>query len=1592
MRRRGMHSGRKARHATRRARASRFVMAVLALPKRIFGQARAHVRGFSRKVQAAFLAFVMVFSVIIALPSAQADDDDHIASSDCQVMDDNSLDSVHLDFKVSQRSGNGGSVDYSAVDPSHVDNIMPGSTISIGIRGKFKENRINKGNLCWQYQLPMNYDSVKGMQDMYDHAGNVTKAKLSIVHKAMNGEDVAFLQIDFNKDWVTSQDRNFQFNYPLSVDGSKLDIPAGVSADWSFAGAGSPVKISLSGYDITGNKNCWADSSVAVQTKGNHGMKCEVTLTAESDMTDFQFYDEWGSDLIVHDDLKFENTSNWNTLTVGNFTKKSSNMSFTYSNLPKGQYKISYTTEVRKGAANNGYNSTHAKNTAKWYAKGLDSWHESSFTPQRFDDSGNSGGSSGGGNNYTYVRKSGSYEKTSSGQYIATWQVHLNTGSDKFNLSRGFAVRDELQSNQSYNTAYGLKIYRGGNVSGEPAKTLSEDGFKALIKSRGEQISKDENGNGRNCNGTQCFLYSFDNDSTFGSEEVTLVYQTVLDVDKAGSFSNLARVDERGHERENNGASVTPDTGDAGAELITKTVDANKTKEVGKNSLGATVYSVPWTITVDPHAGGNTKQLTNLNLYEDWVNGNSDGNTQHMWYTGSTLNLKVEECSSETNGTCNWTDVTKLFRAKYKDGRTDLPDRTGNYDFPEGWYRNAGEYDGDALHDGVPAFKLEDNGYRNTLRDAHGNYTGVYTKKLRISYNTLFDGTPDQYVNYAKIDYDLAGTYKNDVVSARFDHTSGNFVGKTMDAEKQGASDYTDNATFQTVEGIAKEYRQRGLASTDEDALAQAKAKYPQGRWVAHWRVWGNGTKSWWIDGYSGFRNLSKVKTVSLHDTLPLGWSIAEDRPVYGRFVSDSLTEEDENDNKTEHWETFRLVADQSQCTGGSYTYTDGGKGEVTADPVCATYSVKSGSADFTVPNDGTLTSYRTDGTDEPDTANPAGQVEVQGNAIVVFSYDTYITPETLAENGYEIGKTSTYTNHANIAFDGRNLVDTAAAGNVTVSTSNVLSKAKRGGDSYGKGEAIYQVTIDNPDQYLLSSGDTIELVDSLSNTAQYSPLYQSSTSEDVTFIAATLDGNDYKVADAGQIKVKIKQDPTTLGQTMTISIPKTLTWTRYSGADVWDNGTPVHWANPQETGEVVNPTKLSLLYRVRAKGIAGQRVHISNKVKLAGSSTWVSTQSIEAEVKTNSGIVSADQATVLSKKNDDDELLAGATFKICAVDLTKSASTQDWANCNAVSTVTTGPGGTVTLDETTNGLRYGVAYAAIETKAPKGYQVNPAPQFFSLPQPSRGASGDSVAPQGCSDVTCSAQYTKIARWSSANSVYFSGATDGDLTVYDEPAEASATWQKADSGKLQISGDSVNVDDFLAGSVWRFTNADSGCSAATGGDAAKQATLPCVFTVKDNGGAIAAKGDTPAQIADQDSVSGRFKVTGFGNGVTYYVTEEQAPDGYAKRAATYVFTVDASGNASWSVKGEPVSSAADTTNYRRRHGLYVFSVSAGGSAVDAEYHVITDNPLLRTMPLSGRSGGVGLYLLLGLATGALSFGLMTSTGKERRPKASHSRV
>ena len=1528
--RKGMRSSKQARHAARNVRAN---------ATRALDLLTANLR----RALSALLAFAMVVTMAVALPSSASADVD--ASSNCSVITSDDMQSVKLTFTGTVRDDNGQSTTTTWVDPTEISGIAPNTDMSIEVNGHFKDGKVTTSNLCWQYPLPFSYDAVKDVSKTVTTAwaGTLQKATLQIV-KGSDGK--AYLEIKFNEDWVKTQSKDFYFDYTTQTHWDDKTTPNKKDESWEFPGSGTTIDVHWSNADVTGNKNCWYDGSVAATTENNKGgMTCEVTLNAEDQVDNFVFTDEWGPGLTVHNDFVLT-TSDGKQYTNDSFTRTkntdgSGKVELKLDHLPKGENKIRYTTEVN-ASANFNENSgkyDNASNTASWKFDGLNGERKDTFKPHK---NGSSGGS-GSGSNYTYIRKESSSQLDSDGNI--TWTVHVNSGSDKFNV-KGYKLQDCLE-NGSQTYVGDLKIYRGHEASGDPVKTLDEAAFKNI-----QSNTIDGNKTG--------FEYIFNDDVFDSSDEFTIVYKTKPDTNQASYFNNRGKIfDPSGNEKENVSADFRTEATDPGS-LLSKSVEDNA-EQVGTNSKGQPVYKVKWTINFDP-TKANGISVTDLNLYEDWVNGNSDGNTLHMWYTSDTLGLDVQEaCDTGTAGCSDgWKNVTDQYTARYKNGRdlpTSDPDGDGKIDYPAGWYRkSAYESDSNTLHDGVPAFKLDNNGHDS-----------AYTKKMRISYYTLFDGTPDEYKNYAKFSYKLAGTDKNEVVSAVYKYVQSdtNYVGKTVDAENQGSSNCSDAATWETADQITKSLVD-SKQYTKEQAEKLVSEKYPQGRWRVHWRVWGNGVKSWWIDGLSGLHDLSDVDTVTMTDKLPLGWKLATDKPVYGRFVNNQLTDEDKKYGKQEHWETFRLVSDQSECTG-----TDG-QGQAV---VCGTYSAldstttDNGSMTFTVPNDATLTSYRA-AADNPHTPTDAVKtMKKQHNSIVVFGFDTYITPADLKKLGFENGQTMVFNNTANIQFDGKNIAAADANGTTSVATKGILGKSVRQTD-YDNDKYTYQLMIDNPNNYPIGDGDSFRLTDTLSNTAEYTG-YQPDR-----FIVALINGDDQKLVADGQIGVKISENSETHEQSLTFTIPKTLKYTRYANVTM-ENGLPTKWDNPDssETDEEVTNPKLMLMYTVHLKGVVGEYLQVSNSVKFTGDKNAASSTSNSMTVKASAGTVGAEGGVSIYKYDDDfakPTLLPNAQFKICEVDTDTQISNGQipYKDENSCQTVTTNENGAA---EVTNVTQYGKLYVAIETVAPSGYKLDATPHYFAKPQPASSASKSD-----CGNTNCSAQYAALKDWSNRNNVQID--TSGSISVYDAPTEVTVAWNKADLSNVQYVNGKVQFGGgWLAGSKWKVEQQN--CDANTISTLSSAAKLPCTFYVKDNGGSLSGGTDGVLQIADEDNADGQMAITGFERGKTYHVTEIQAPEGYQATDVTYTLTIGANGQANWGVEGK--QGEIDL----QKNGLYVVSGSDGKT-----WTVITNKKLLTTMPFTGRFGGVGMWLAMGLALGVSSFGLFMSTGKERRPRASHSRV
>lgn len=1483
------------------------------------------------KTQCILIALALVLSMLVGMPvMANAADTTVMSLDSYYELEDKDIASGDLTITVTTRDDNGNTQNKAYSNPSSIDNIAMDQPTTFALKLNLSDATITGGstdpsqyNLDLRYPLPVDYSAIG---DEYKQIRNEMKngEKLGSLQIVEGENDKAELVIRFDRDYVTKHglNQNYWVNYTFKTNWDADNIPDNGQDSWEFPGISNTVDVTWSKAQVSGGKSCYYTSDLK-QT-------CEVKLTAEADMQDFDFKDVHGADLTVNQDFRITANDPNNQAAVDAAAKAT--FDYTHINddersvtmhmgtLPKGDYTITYTTEVKDTAQANASSGKYdgAKNSARWQWKGGGP-KESTYYPWVK------------GKSYNWVSKTSGQTLDADGN--VTWTVNVNSGADKADLS-GYRFTDELQQGSdgepTQHYTGNLQVYRvEGNADGGTTETLVRD-----------DIALDAT--------SQSFSYDFPSDA--GSYEYKLVYRTTP-IDGKAEFKNKGTVchidGDSCSEQGNASGYFAKDISDI--HLLKKTHQNSKAVEGHPN-----VREVPWTIDFDPQ----NQDITELNFYEDWTSSDSDGNTLHMWYSQDALNLSVKEYTggegcSESMDSC-WKDVTGDYQILSRDGR-ELPK---GYDYPAGWFHDGNAESGDTwkLHDGSPSFKLW---YRNDGDRA----TKKYDKKMRISYTTLFDKNPDVYHNYAKFSYKVGGMSKGEVVEDIYTYSGGNHIGKSADAAHEGGSDFNDAATFETAETVKNNYKTtlKNAGMSDADAETKA-AEYvrkncPNGRWRTHWRVWGNGVKSWWMasdtnNRLNGIKDLSGVKTITMTDTLPKGWKLADDYPTYGRFVNDRLSEQDRLDNRSEHWESFKLVSDPSQCVGvdedGNAATTDQSGNPLS----CGTYAASGTSGlTFTVPNEEghTLTAWTTSGGET--LAVPVGPASVQGHSTVVFGFDTYITPETANDLGYKAGTTMVFTNHAGIQLDGQSLVDNDASGTASIKqdVENVLGKW---GDVKDDNTIVYTVDIDKKILNFVGNADSFQLVDELdSPNVEYLGDY-----------SALVDGgSDPRCDKTAQVSADISIDPVTRKQSITFTIPKNLT-DPYDGSD----DPKSMWI---EHG-------LKIKYTVRVKGVVGQQVTVRNSIKLKGNEAVKKDDKRDTTIKSVESSMGAQGDTRLTKTDaalHNPKTLPGTKFTVCKVDISETAiNTAERTTCDGAysKTITTGSEGQATLSSRTGtdisntlyGLATSTLYAAVETQAPNGYQLDAAPYYFYL-RDTNDAETDQLKAMK--------EYVTAHRLTVESNDEIHARDQKISTIsWSKVKAASATIDDSDKATL-TGGDSA----YLAGSSWAICTDNCGTDEAA------------YVYVADNGKAEVTDSGNH-WLTDQDARDGYITISGFKQNTVYQVTEVSAPDGYRGNAgAVYTFEITGNGNVTVGMldsDGRNVpSTSADFPALAKAHGF--------AQLEDGSWIVTNSKIPLTSMPFTGRANWLGVILAAGLALAMVGYRLTSSSGKERRPKRIHAR-
>lgn len=576
--------------------------------------------------------------------------------------------------------------------------------------------------------------------------------------------------------------------------------------------------------------------------------------------------------------------------------------------------------------------------------------------------------------------------------------------------------------------------------------------------------------------------------------------------------------------------------------------------------------------------------------------------------------------------------------------------------------------------------------------------------------------------------------------------------------------------------------------------------------WTAHWRVWSNGVKSWWIcdwltdangnqvwnengpykvevPGMSGIQDLSGVNTITVTDTLPSDkWHLNTDKPVFGWFVSmppkkpvtvDGSTVEawpttknlyTNNYEVGEQWHVFK-IAQESSCT------TDSG------DPAtCATYDTSnSGTIRFSIPNNETLSNWKYEGDPKNEDMvlteiNPKGKtISTQRNSVIVLEFDTYITKAdaNLPENSAE-----QVTNRIEFKFG--ELDSRSASGTTTLAKGDVV-KPKKGGYDAGNNLMKYTVEVDTKtmaEKRLrpFTASESLTLEDQLgSPNAEY------------VRDSFSLTMNDYQTVDRKHWRLRFgRNDNGTARVTITID------------GDALGNNPD--WDPNRLT---LNNATLRLHYNVQVTGVPGVQRTISNTVRLKGGTESAYTHKGSVQIVKPNADAGATGATVLTKRDSADvtAALPGAEFSVCKVPTENINTEPPTQLCESPIAYTTDSNGKIAFKPRESGasgarLNVNTLYVARESKAPAGYRLDATPHYFYI----AGASNtdeDKNALKSLQDYV---------------SRYELSATYSGFDVYDTPIQVS--WGKVDAAKVTVQENgsvAVKGGAFLPGSEWKIT-------------------------------------------------------------------------------------------------------------------------------------------------------------------------------------------
>lgn len=1448
----------------------------------------------------------------------------------------------------------------------------------------------------WIYPLPFDYSEINESSKtiVTDPSGSSEPHAWMQVVKGCGDDNKAYLRVNYNTDWLNGDpDRlGFTFAANITISDDKQQTQGGQK--WEFPGVDNDITITWTDVRVPGSKNCFPSD-------GRY--KCEVTVKAEKDVKNFKFYDK-STGMVID-----TSTIRWDDQTVSGLTGSGSengrdyDFSFTLDELKEGDHKLTYEFDKQDSAQwdGNSYNGTFENHA--WWTWGDEGQDKADWVPTY---ELNTGGGGGGGeqDHRTNIFKQVENQNGENGNVTAIkWTIGVN--SDRKHELKNFTVTDTLTGRHNYDFANHPLVVEVKNDNGnwEPYTTMGES---------------DPKGEFSHTDGSNTFSYTFPDDAE--KCEYQLVYYTVPQTNANGkpldmSVSNGASVCDPNDCDATNGDTSTSTT-------IRETPETRVTKsnvqshgwneadgEIERIGDNNSHMLVPWSLVFDPseelamHKDDPNWRITHLELKEDWVNANSDGNTLHMWYSRDTIDLKVY--MQDANG--DWEAVpTSDYRVYANlDGNRELPE-TGT-DFPTDWYENNDGKNGDGstdnytLHKGVPRFKLRFEGDK------------AITGPVKITYNTIFDRTPDSYVNYAQFRFDANGkSYDTPNVSSEYVHGNEYQVGKATDVDHYGKDYWDNNATITQCSNI-------GVDDADTDAEC----------FKTDWTVWANGPKPWgqpdadvgdtdyWKSGISGAVNMTGAK-VTFTDTLPKGWKV-----LPGSLKAILMLPNYDKDGKISIHDIDAGISSDSY----SYSYDESANKFTVSIDNMSNIELDAGSCSV----DGTSVDCPT-------------QVDLE-HAMIKFVYSTYLPYAVAEADGYQRGEMLTVQNHAEVTVGDHGA---GATGETVIykpeKNEGVLDKELyHGMDSTNTNRLDYKIVINKDcNEYNANytganlfpgNASTITLSDVLSPLGQYVPdslrvkfIFSNGGGVDKPSVTyKDLNGNvqtnsntekwhlvrqdgtsddDSAFMPVGWTK-RVTRDPETGSQQFELTIPKNLQVVNTEDGP---------WNSAENRREPLYGTLvfnehvgIEATYQVSVNGLPGQTLEgFSNSAKLRADANYDDETSNTVVVPSITGSVWQAVTPVLKKIDSNTANgLPGAQFSLKQVDVSEfynadgtlkdaagieaaaallASRINDGYALNTTSVAWDGPftengeqylqsgnDGTTRLPSLSDHANE--LFVMQELRAPNNYERS-TKSYYLVATDTSGETNLKKSEELIAIVNAINAQIRLAKnkivplYRDANNNIF--VSNDRITDF--------VWGKVDSesGVLEESG---NMGDrptyiqgpmYLRGSSWMISTsnptdaeAEPVCADENTSDGG---LLPCTVYVTDN---RSGEGESDGKwyVPDTDGSDGMLKVEHLKPGAQYSLQEMKAPEGYKLSGTVYRFTIDAEGNVTWIGDARP------------------WEVKDNGG-VPTGVHVVGNEPEMKVvLPVTGGDTSTRIVLMgLALVVAALMFGMWYVNVDDRR--------